>query len=89
MLVALVSATNAACWCVDVQRGVAERNIHLLAEECTMFRFGITVGDIIRDEKVISGDGVNMAARPEALARRATRAIIEGKGRPARRCGPG
>jgi adenylate cyclase len=32
------------------------------------FRMGINVGDIIRDGRDIYGDGVNVAARLEALA---------------------
>jgi adenylate cyclase len=32
------------------------------------FRIGINLGDTIKDGRDIYGDGVNLAARPEALA---------------------
>ena len=45
-----------------------ERNANLPAERRFCFRVGINVGDIISDANDIYGDGVNVAARLEALA---------------------
>src|SRR5262249_49074515 len=53
---------------VEVQRGMAERNAGVPPEKRIEFRLGINVGDIIHDSKDIFGDGVNVAARLQALA---------------------
>jgi len=47
---------------------MADRNIDVPADRCIEFRIGMNVGDIIFDEGDIFGDGVNVAARLEALA---------------------
>ena len=48
---------------------MAERNASISEDRRIEFRIGINVGDIIIDEGDIYGDGVNIAARVEALAR--------------------
>src|SRR5258705_864751 len=53
---------------VDVQRGMAERNSDVPPNNRIEFRIGINVGDIIEDNGDIFGDGVNVAARLEAIA---------------------
>jgi TolB-like protein/class 3 adenylate cyclase len=68
MLVEFVSVVDAVRCAVDVQRSMAERNSSEPAETCIQFRIGINVGDIIIDGDDIFGDGVNVAARMEALA---------------------
>ena len=68
MLVEFVSVVDAVCCAVDIQRGMAERTSDLPAEKRIEFRVGINVGDIISDSNDIYGDGVNVAARLEALA---------------------
>ena len=45
-----------------------ERNAEVPAETRIQFRIGINLGDIIIDDNDIYGDGVNVAARLEALA---------------------
>lgn len=47
---------------------MAERKAEVPAERRIEFRIGINLGDIITDEDDIFGDGVNIAARLEALA---------------------
>jgi TolB-like protein/cytochrome c-type biogenesis protein CcmH/NrfG len=47
---------------------MAERNADAPAEERIEFRIGINLGDVIVEEHDIFGDGVNVAARLEALA---------------------
>ena len=68
MLVEFVSVVDAVRYAVDVQRGMAERNTDVAPDRRIEFRIGINVGDIISDENDIYGDGVNVAARLEALA---------------------
>ncbi len=68
MLVEFVSVVDAVRCAVDIQRGMAERNTGVPQEKCIHFRVGINVGDIISDANDIYGDGVNVAARLEALA---------------------
>jgi adenylate cyclase len=68
MLVEFVSVVDAVRCAVDIQRGMADRNADVPAESRIQFRIGITVGDIISDNNDIYGDGVNVAARLEALA---------------------
>jgi adenylate cyclase len=68
MLVEFVSVVDAVRCAVDIQRGMAERNSEVPADKRIEFRVGINVGDIISDANDIYGDGVNVAARLEALA---------------------
>ena len=53
---------------VEVQREMRSRNENVLEEQRIEFRMGINVGDIIIEDGDIFGDGVNVAARLEALA---------------------
>jgi len=68
-LVEFASAVDAVRCAMDVQRGMAERNATIPEDRRIEFRIGINVGDIIIDEGDIYGDGVNIAARVESLAR--------------------
>src|SRR5271169_1663782 len=68
MLVEFVSVVDAVRCAVDIQRTMVERNTGMPQETCIQFRVGINVGDIISDNNDIYGDGVNVAARLEALA---------------------
>src|SRR5215475_8614845 len=68
MLVEFVSVVDALRFAVDVQRAMIERTAQLPAERRIQFRIGLNVGDIIIDGDDIYGDGVNVAARLEALA---------------------
>ena len=68
MLVEFVSVIDAVRCAVDIQRGMAERNAEVPPDRRIEFRIGINVGDIISDDNDIYGDGVNVAARLEALA---------------------
>jgi len=68
VLVEFVSVVDAVRCAVDVQRAMVERNAEVPAERQIWFRIGINVGDIISDDDDIYGDGVNVAARLEALA---------------------
>ena len=68
LLLEFPSVVDAVRCAVDVQRGMAERNAGVPPEQRIEFRFGINVGDVIIDGDDIFGDGVNVAARLEALA---------------------
>ncbi len=68
LLAEFASVVDAVRCAVDVQREMAARNIGVPADQRIEFRIGINLGDIIIDEGDIYGDGVNIAARLEALA---------------------
>src|ERR1700722_13251790 len=48
---------------------MAERNVDVPSDRRIEFRMGINLGDIMKDGLDIYGDGVNVAARLEALAK--------------------
>ncbi len=68
MLVEFVSVVDAVRCAVDIQREMTGRNAEVPPDRRIEFRIGLNVGDIIIDDKDIYGDGVNIAARLEALA---------------------
>jgi len=68
MLVEFASVVDAVRCAVEVQHGMAERNMNVPEDKRIEFRIGINVGDIITEGGDIFGDGVNVAARLEALA---------------------
>ena len=67
LLVVFASAVDALRCAVAVQRTMAERNAHVPADRRIEFRIGVNVGDIVEGAS-IHGDGINVAARLEALA---------------------
>jgi adenylate cyclase len=67
-LVEFASVVDAVRCAIDIQRAATERNADVPGNRQLVFRIGINVGDIIIDEGDIYGDGVNVAARIEALA---------------------
>jgi adenylate cyclase len=68
LLAEFASVVNAVRCAVEVQREMIARNTATPAERRIEFRMGINVGDIIIEDGDIFGDGVNIAARLEALA---------------------
>jgi hypothetical protein len=62
------SVVDAARCAVEVQRGMADRNTATPPEKRIELRAGINLGDVIAERDDIFGDGVNVAARLEALA---------------------
>src|SRR6202048_140922 len=68
LLSEFASVVDAVRCAVDVQREMAARNADVPAERRIDFRIGVNLGDIIIDDNDIFGDGVNVAARLEALA---------------------
>src|SRR5437868_12462149 len=68
LLVEFASVVDAVRCAVEVQREMAERNAQVEEARRIQFRIGVNLGDIIKDGRDIFGDGVNVAARLEALA---------------------
>ena len=68
MLLEFGSADAALRCAIDVQRAMSGDNQSKAPDERVEFRIGINLGDIIVDGTDIAGDGVNVAARLEALA---------------------
>jgi len=68
MLVEFPSVVDAVRCAVEVQRGMVDREPEVPEERRIRFRIGINLGDVIIEEHDIFGDGVNVAARLEALA---------------------
>jgi len=52
----------------EIQRELAKRNAELPDEHKMQFRIGINLGDVVKEDGRIYGDGVNIAARMESLA---------------------
>jgi adenylate cyclase len=62
------SSALAAVECgIEIQEAIAERN-SVNPQGCFQVRIGIHLGDVIRSDNDIIGDGVNIAARIEPLA---------------------
>jgi len=68
LLAEFSSVVDAVRCAADVQRGMAERNAATPVDQRIEFRIGVNVGDVIAEADDIFGDGVNIAARLEALA---------------------
>jgi len=68
LLLEFASVVDAVRFAVDLQRGMALRNVGIDDDRRIVLRVGIHVGDIIHDHDDIFGDGVNVAARLESLA---------------------
>lgn len=68
ILVEFASAVDAVNCAVAIQAAMASRNDTVPEDKQISFRIGINVGDVIVDGDDIYGDGVNVAARLEALA---------------------
>jgi TolB-like protein/class 3 adenylate cyclase len=69
LLVEFPSVVDAVRCAVEVQHEMAQRNADVPETRRIQVRVGINLGDIIIDEHDIYGDGVNVAARLEALAK--------------------
>jgi TolB-like protein/class 3 adenylate cyclase/Flp pilus assembly protein TadD len=68
MLAEFGSVVDAVRCAVEVQREMVDREPEVPDEQRIRFRIGINLGDVIVEEHDIFGDGVNVAARLEALA---------------------
>jgi len=68
ILIEFPSVVDAVRCAVDVQRGMDGRNVDVPAEQRIEFRVGINLGDVVVEGGDLLGDGVNIAARLEAIA---------------------
>ena len=70
MLAEFASAVTAVSAAIDIQERMARFNEALSTEQRRMFRVGVHLGEVIVDDEDqnIFGDGVNLAARIQALA---------------------
>jgi adenylate cyclase len=62
------SVVDAVSCAAAIQAELARRNAGAAEETCMRFRIGVNLGDVLVDGDAIYGDGVNVAARVEALA---------------------
>ena len=68
LLVEFASAVDAVRCATEIQRAMVEREAGVPDDRRIAYRVGINVGDIVIDGDDILGDGVNIAARLEAIA---------------------
>src|SRR5262245_52329226 len=62
------SVFEAVACAVAIQRTMAERNAGELPKRQMRYRIGINLGDVVHDGARVYGEGVNLAARLEAIA---------------------
>jgi adenylate cyclase len=62
------SVVDAVQCAIEIQGDLKAKNAQLPEDRRMEFRIGINLGDVIEEEARIYGDGVNIAARIEALA---------------------
>jgi len=67
-LAEFASVVDAVRCATEIQRGMIDRERELPDKRRIRFRIGVNLGDVIAEEHDIFGDGVNVAARLEALA---------------------
>ena len=67
-LAEFTSAVSAVECAVDFQHAIKQRNATEEATVNLQFRIGINSGDVVKEKDNLLGDGVNIAARLEALA---------------------
>jgi len=68
ILVEFHSVADAVLCATEIQRRMARRNADVAPARWIQFRIGINLGDVIVEDDDIFGDGVNVAARLQALA---------------------
>jgi len=68
VLIEFVSAVNAVQCAVDLQQGMAAANVGQPDDLHIVLRLGVNLGDVMVEGSDLYGDGVNIAARLEALA---------------------
>jgi adenylate cyclase len=68
MLVEFPSVVDAVRCAAELQRAMIDREAGMPEDRRIRFRIGINLGDVIVEDGDIFGDGVNVAARLEALA---------------------
>lgn len=68
-LVEFPSALAAVRGAIEIQKEMANRNERVTPDRQVLLRIGVHLGDIVRRENDVVGDGVNIAARIEPMAK--------------------
>ncbi len=68
LLVQFASAVDAGRCAIAIQSRIGAQNAEAMQDNAIALRIGVHVGDIMVDDDDIFGDGVNIAARLEAIA---------------------
>jgi len=68
VFIEFTSVVNAVECAVDIQKAMHAQNAEAPTQHRILLRIGINVGDVIVEGSDLYGDGVNLAARLEALA---------------------
>src|SRR6202166_4681245 len=72
-LVEFRSVVDAVLCAIEVQNGLVERNAGVPPERRIEFRVGVHLGDVVEEaDGDLMGDGVNIAARLEGIAKPGT-----------------
>ncbi len=89
LMAEFASVVDAVQCALEIQEEIGERNAGLPVDRKMAFRIGVNLGDVIVEDDRIYGDGVNVAARLQGLAKGGGVCIsgtvydqIEGKLRP-------
>ena len=70
ILIEFRSVVDAVRCAIEVQNGMVERNAGLPPERRIEFRIGVHLGDVVEEsDGDLMGDGVNIAARLEGIAK--------------------
>jgi TolB-like protein len=78
ILIEFRSVVDAVRCAIEVQNGMVERNAGLPPERRIEFRVGIHLGDVVEEsDGDLMGDGVNIAARLEGIAKPGTICLSE------------
>src|SRR6516164_9692832 len=78
ILIEFRSVVDAVRCAIEVQNGMVERNAGLPPERRIEFRVGIHLGDVVEEsDGDLMGDGVNIAARLEGIAKPGAIALSE------------
>src|SRR5262245_13896830 len=68
VLIEFSSAVDAVEWAVELQTAMHSANADVPEEKQVVFRVGVNLGDVMVEGDDLYGDGVNVAARLEALS---------------------
>jgi len=78
VLIEFRSVVDAVRCAIEVQSGMIERNAGLPSERRIEFRIGVHVGDVVEEsDGDLMGDGVNIGARLEGIAKPGSICLLE------------
>jgi adenylate cyclase len=68
VLAEFASAVNAVRCAADLQQQMSNANVDIPDDRQVLLRIGINLGDVVVEGSDLYGEGVNIAARLEAIA---------------------